>query len=81
MSSHPHVQAAPPGVVAPQRPVLKIVARASIWNNTLPRARRALFCDSWAGGGLRKDRFRARRHTDLAEILAALGVVLTPLAP
>ncbi|MFL4910195.1 zinc-binding dehydrogenase [Streptomyces sp. MMS24-I2-30] len=53
-----------------RRPVPEVLARTSIWNNTLPRGRRARFPTNWAGCRPRED--RARRHTDLAEVFAAL---------
>ncbi|QHC23736.1 medium chain dehydrogenase/reductase family protein [Streptomyces sp. GS7] len=54
-----------------QWPVLKILARVSLWN-TLPNGRRAYFYNIWAGRSLSKDRFRARLRADLTEVFAAV---------
>jgi NADPH:quinone reductase-like Zn-dependent oxidoreductase len=55
-----------------QWPVLKIVARTSVWN-LLPNRRHALFFNLWAGKKLHADRFRAAMRADLAAVFAALG--------
>ncbi|TQF02947.1 zinc-binding dehydrogenase [Kitasatospora acidiphila] len=64
-----------------QWPVLKILARTWLWN-ALPNGRRAHFFNIWAGKKLQQDRFRARLHTDLAEVFAALrrGDISAPVA-
>ncbi|MEW2544738.1 medium chain dehydrogenase/reductase family protein [Streptomyces sp. NPDC047002] len=54
-----------------QWPVLKILARTWLWN-ALPNGRRAHFYNIWAGRSLHRDRFRARFHEDLTQILAAV---------
>jgi NADPH:quinone reductase-like Zn-dependent oxidoreductase len=54
-----------------QWPVLKILARTSLWN-TLPNGRHAYFYNIWAGQALSKDRFRARLRADLTEVFAAV---------
>jgi NADPH:quinone reductase-like Zn-dependent oxidoreductase len=55
-----------------QWPVLKIVARTSLWN-LLPNGRRASFFNVWAGKRLHGDRFRADLRADLGELFTALG--------
>jgi synaptic vesicle membrane protein VAT-1 len=55
-----------------QWPVLKIVARTSLWN-LLPNGRRASFFNVWAGKKLHADRFRADLRADLGEVFTALG--------
>ncbi|MEU3345338.1 medium chain dehydrogenase/reductase family protein [Streptomyces sp. NPDC006700] len=64
-----------------QWPVLKILARTWLWN-ILPNGRRAHFYNIWAGRTLNKNRFRARLHTDLTEVLTALrrGDITAPIA-
>ncbi|GAA1960768.1 medium chain dehydrogenase/reductase family protein [Kitasatospora viridis] len=54
-----------------QWPMLKILARTWLWN-ALPNGRRAHFYNIWAGRALNKDRFRARLHADLTQVLTAL---------
>ncbi|MFJ8627030.1 medium chain dehydrogenase/reductase family protein [Kitasatospora sp. NPDC093550] len=54
-----------------QWPVLKILARTSLWN-TLPNGKHAYFYNIWAGRALAKDRFRAQLRSDLTEVLAAV---------
>ncbi|GAA3724917.1 medium chain dehydrogenase/reductase family protein [Streptomyces tremellae] len=55
-----------------QWPVMKILARTSLWN-ALPNGRRAHFYNIWAGRSLRRDRFRARFHADLTQVLDAVA--------
>ncbi|GGP33454.1 medium chain dehydrogenase/reductase family protein [Streptomyces melanogenes] len=55
-----------------QWPVLKILARTSLWN-ALPNGRHAYFYNIWAGRALGKDRFRARLRADLTEVFAAVS--------
>jgi synaptic vesicle membrane protein VAT-1 len=64
-----------------QWPVLKIVARTSLWN-LLPNGRRASFFNVWAGKKLHGDRFRADLHADLGEVFTALerGDITAPIA-
>ncbi|WP_194926143.1 medium chain dehydrogenase/reductase family protein [Catenulispora pinisilvae] len=64
-----------------QWPVLKIVARTTLWT-LLPNGRSASFFNIWAGKKLNQDRFRARLRTDLTEVFAALrrGDIVTPIA-
>lgn len=54
-----------------QWPVLKLLGRVWLWN-ALPNRRRAYFFNVWAGRALSKNRFRARLHTDLTQVFAAL---------
>lgn len=54
-----------------QWPVFKILGRVWVWN-TLPNRRHAYFFNVWAGRSLGKNRFRARLHSDLTQVLAAL---------
>ncbi|WP_030897990.1 medium chain dehydrogenase/reductase family protein [Streptomyces sp. NRRL F-5126] len=54
-----------------QWPVLKIIARTTLWN-ALPNTRRAKFYNFWAGQARHEDRFRARLRADLTEVFAAL---------
>ncbi|WP_250400885.1 medium chain dehydrogenase/reductase family protein [Streptomyces cellostaticus] len=54
-----------------QWPVLKLLGRVWAWN-ALPNRRRAYFFNVWAGRGFSRGRFRARLHSDLAEVFAAL---------
>ena len=64
-----------------QWPVLKIVARAALWN-ALPGGRSASFFNIWAGKKLHQDRFRARLRADLTEVFTALrrGDITAPIA-
>ncbi|MEU6849804.1 medium chain dehydrogenase/reductase family protein [Actinacidiphila alni] len=55
-----------------QWPVLKLIARLSLWN-ALPNGRGATFFNIWAGRSFAKNRFRARLRADLTEVFAALG--------
>ncbi|MCA1219092.1 medium chain dehydrogenase/reductase family protein [Streptomyces sp. 8L] len=55
-----------------QWPVLKIIARFSLWN-ALPNGRRGYFYNIWAGRSFGKDRFRDRLRADLTEVFAALS--------
>ncbi|MET7567548.1 medium chain dehydrogenase/reductase family protein [Streptomyces sp. NPDC005492] len=54
-----------------QWPVLKLLGRVWLWN-ALPNRRRAYFFNVWAGRGFSRSRFRARLHSDLTEVFAAL---------
>ncbi|MCX4906397.1 medium chain dehydrogenase/reductase family protein [Streptomyces sp. NBC_00878] len=54
-----------------QLPVLKLLGRIWLWN-ALPNRRSAYFFNIWAGRGLAKNRFRARLHADLTQVLVAL---------
>ncbi|MEU9959432.1 medium chain dehydrogenase/reductase family protein [Streptomyces sp. NPDC050982] len=54
-----------------QLPVLKLLGRIWLWN-ALPNRRSAYFFNIWAGRALSRNRFRARLHADLAQVLAAL---------
>ena len=62
-------------------PVLKILARAWLWN-ALPNGRHAHFFNIWAGKALAKDRFRARLRADLTAVFDALrrGDITAPIA-
>ena len=64
-----------------QWPVLKIIARTTLWT-LLPNGRSASFFNIWAGKKLRPDRFRARLRADLTEVFAALrrGDITTSIA-
>ncbi|MCI3274932.1 medium chain dehydrogenase/reductase family protein [Streptomyces cylindrosporus] len=55
-----------------QWPVLKLLGRVWLWN-ALPNRRRAYFFNVWAGRAFSRSRFRARLHSDLTEVFAALG--------
>ncbi|HEY6886511.1 MAG TPA: medium chain dehydrogenase/reductase family protein [Solirubrobacter sp.] len=52
----------------PQIPVLKLLARLTVWN-VLPNGKSASFFNLWAGARLRKARFRAQLQTDLTHVL------------
>jgi NADPH:quinone reductase-like Zn-dependent oxidoreductase len=54
----------------PRVPVLKLVARLTLWN-VLPNGRRATFFNLWAGARNR-DRYREQLRRDLGEVLALL---------
>ncbi|MFI0960376.1 medium chain dehydrogenase/reductase family protein [Streptomyces sp. NPDC021080] len=54
-----------------QWPVLKLLGRVWLWN-ALPNGRHAYFFNIWAGRALSRTRFRARLHTDLTQVFAAL---------
>lgn len=56
----------------PQLPVLKLLARLTLWN-ALPNGRRAGFFNLWAGKRFRPGRFRAQLHEDLQRLFALLG--------
>jgi NADPH:quinone reductase-like Zn-dependent oxidoreductase len=61
----------------PRLPVLKLLARLTLWN-VLPNRRRATFFNLWAGARNR-DRYRARLRDDLAEVLRLLRAgAITP---
>jgi NADPH:quinone reductase-like Zn-dependent oxidoreductase len=64
-----------------QWPVLKIVARTTLWT-LLPNGRSASFFNIWAGKKLNQDRFRARLREDLTEVFGALrrGDITTSIA-
>ncbi|GAA1990031.1 medium chain dehydrogenase/reductase family protein [Catenulispora subtropica] len=64
-----------------QWPVLKILARTTLWD-ILPNGRRASFFNIWAGKKLNQDRFRARLRADLGEVFTALrrGDITAPIA-
>ncbi|WP_433327788.1 medium chain dehydrogenase/reductase family protein [Spirillospora sp. CA-294931] len=53
-----------------QWPVLKLIARVSLWN-ALPNRRRAYFFNIWAGRSLSKTRFRTRLRADLTQVFTA----------
>ena len=55
-----------------QWPVLKILARTTLWN-LLPNGCRATFFNIWAGKKLNQESFRARLRADLTEVFTALG--------
>jgi len=62
---------------ASQLPVLKLLARVTVWN-LLPNGRRAHFYNFWAGRR-RRDAFRARLREDLGQVFAQiLEGALTP---
>jgi NADPH2:quinone reductase len=52
----------------PQIPVLKLLARLTVWN-LLPNGRSASFFNLWKGARLRRDHFRAQLREDLGEVL------------
>jgi NADPH:quinone reductase-like Zn-dependent oxidoreductase len=52
----------------PQVPVLKLLAKLTVWN-VLPNGRGASFFNLWAGARFRKDRFRAQLRADLGQVL------------
>ncbi|WP_194912291.1 medium chain dehydrogenase/reductase family protein [Catenulispora rubra] len=64
-----------------QLPVLKILARTTLWT-LLPNGRSASFFNIWAGKKLNQDRFRARLRADLTEVFGALrrGDITTSIA-
>src|SRR5262249_56702429 len=54
----------------PRLPVLKLLARLTLWN-VLPNRRRATFFNLWAGFR-KRDRYRAELRHDLGEVLRLL---------
>jgi NADPH:quinone reductase-like Zn-dependent oxidoreductase len=54
----------------PRLPILKLLARLTLWN-VLPNRRRATFFNLWAGARNR-DRYRAQLREDLGEVLRLL---------
>jgi NADPH:quinone reductase-like Zn-dependent oxidoreductase len=54
----------------PRVPVLKLLARLTLWN-VLPNRRRATFFNLWAGAR-KRDRYRAELRRDLGEVLGLL---------
>jgi NADPH2:quinone reductase len=57
----------------PQVPVLKLLAKLTVWQ-LLPNGRRAMFFNLWKGARLRRERFRAQLRDDLGQVLALLQV-------
>jgi len=55
----------------PQLPVLKLLARLTVWNLT-PNGRRAGFFNLWAGRRRRRDRHREQVREDLTTLFALL---------
>jgi NADPH:quinone reductase-like Zn-dependent oxidoreductase len=55
----------------PQIPVLKLLAKLTVWN-VLPNRRSATFFNLWKGARLRRDRFRAQLREDLGHVFALL---------
>lgn len=55
-----------------QLPVLKILARVTLWN-TMPNGRHAYFYNLWAGRKLTPGRFRQRLGSDLETVLNLLA--------
>jgi NADPH2:quinone reductase len=55
----------------PQVPVLKLLARLTLWN-LAPNGRRANFFNLWAGKRRRPDRYRAQLREDLERLFALL---------
>jgi NADPH:quinone reductase-like Zn-dependent oxidoreductase len=55
----------------PQVPVLKLLARLTVWH-VLPNGRRATFFNLWKGAKLRRERFRAQLREDLGHVLELL---------
>src|SRR4051794_13378844 len=55
----------------PQLPVLKLLAKLTLWQ-VLPNGRRATFFNLWKGARLRRDRFRTRLREDLGHVLSLL---------
>jgi NADPH:quinone reductase-like Zn-dependent oxidoreductase len=54
----------------PRLPVLKLLARLTLWN-VLPNGRRATFFNLWAGAR-KRDRYRADLRRDLGDVLGLL---------
>jgi NADPH:quinone reductase-like Zn-dependent oxidoreductase len=54
-----------------QWPVLKLVARVSLWN-ALPNRRHACFFNIWGGRSRAEDQHRARLRDDLTQVFGAL---------
>ena len=54
----------------PRLPVLKLLARLTLWN-VLPNRRRATFFNLWAGAR-KRERYRAQLRDDLGEVLRLL---------
>ena len=57
---------------ATRLPVLKLLARLTVWN-LLPNGRRATFFNLWAGKARHPDRFRAELREDLGQVFALLA--------
>jgi NADPH2:quinone reductase len=55
----------------PQLPVLKLLARLTVWQ-VLPNGRRATFFNLWKGARFRRDRFRTRLREDLGQVMELL---------
>jgi NADPH2:quinone reductase len=55
----------------PQVPVLKLLAKLTVWQ-LLPNGRRAMFFNLWKGARFRRERFRAQLRDDLGQVLALL---------
>ncbi|MBC6461519.1 medium chain dehydrogenase/reductase family protein [Actinomadura sp. HBU206391] len=56
----------------PRLPVLRLLARLTVWN-LLPNGRLAMFFDLWAGKGRRPERYRAELREDLGQVFAMLA--------
>ena len=55
----------------PQLPVLKLLAKLTVWQ-VLPNGRRATFFNLWKGARFRRERFRAQLREDLGQVLELL---------
>src|SRR5919198_1606032 len=64
----------------PRLPVLRLIARLTLWN-LLPNRRRATFFNLWAGAR-KRDRYRAELRRDLGEVLRLLrdGAITAQIA-
>jgi len=55
----------------PQIPVLKLLAKLTVWQ-VLPNGRRATFFNLWKGARFRRERFRAQLREDLGSVMELL---------